>query len=198
MEALAVNRDYIMVRLNGDVKFNIYGIIEKVMDGTAFKYCANTGHLSITSEKYHKNSIFYLGLLDMISYSKETDGWFENKWFNGNWGDDPKNGHNQIESTLFYDELSFLLAEDLIRFDDIEFLTSDDIYRNAMAYFAAKENDKLAPLYACKTEKELISLYRKLCIENHPDKIGIENEFIRQLTETFAKLIKTFRNKTHK
>jgi len=188
-----VKEDYFLVHLNGNISYNIEGIVKSINSKKIFEYPYIQDYLTLLNPKYYKNSLLYHSLLNMISGSKEINGWFNGEWIEQReWGN-----LEQRVDTLYYDEFCFLAAEDLIKFDDYECLTLEDIWTRNGININKKKNDllsehpELKSLFDAKDYLQLRSAYRKLVKQWHPDKVG-ENDIIRYVTDLFFKFKKKF------
>ena len=190
---VAHNKDVIIVHVDGNVKFDMYGILSKISDGSAFSYALESmkGRSTLIRKKGYTHSHFYHSLMSIIDHVIEDDGWFGNEWKQA-FGKEEKASNCSFD-TLFYDEFLFLVAENLIEFDSAELLSMDDIWNNFDASTSGRDNPDIASLYGAKTKDELKSEYRKLLIKFHPDKTGLDNAIIRDIITAFNKLNKKYK-----
>ncbi len=182
MSNIIEDKDYILVNIE-NAKFNVEGILEKMLDKSYLKYKIFNNRFTIF---FKDGGFFGHGLSELIKYAENDGTWYSNTW-NCILGTEPYTGRLR---SLYYDEFVFLLSEDLIQFDDFELLTSDDIWKNFDNYIEAKETPFLKSLMDCKNKADLRKEYRKLVMEYHPDKTGSDNEQIRQITATYLRLVK--------
>lgn len=119
----ALEKDVFMVNLNGDVKFNVDGILERLVNKTIFNYPHLEPYQSLLHPKMHKSSFTYHMLEDLIKYGTEKDGWFDNKYTRvlGN-----TEKWNSCIDVIFWDEFLFLEYEGLIKYDSVEIIKIDD------------------------------------------------------------------------
>ena len=184
-----VKKDYLLVQLDGDVFYNINGILEYIVNKKIYEYPhLNTHHLTMMNPKTHLHSFLYHALENMISHSIEIDGWFNAEW-KQKFGDEEATMKVDI---LFYDEFCFLASEDLIRFDSYLCLTDEDIWINFSSKDCVNKYPEIKSLYEAKDLDQLKKAYRKLVMQWHPDIIG-ENDIIRNVTDAFLTLKKKFR-----
>ena len=213
---LSTIKEYILVHVDGNVRFNVEGIVSMLMDRTAFKYPCLEDRLTILhgglvnrqlkfGEKWtfagkkninhyeYASSFLYLSLNEMVKYARCEGDWYQGKWERF----DFSSPYRAVIDTVYYDEFIFLTAEGLIQFDRFTPLTCEDIWQNFIrsdAKIDGKVHKDILPLYEAKTFDELKKTYRRLMIDNHPDRNeGVHNpEFIDTLVHTFATLRKAF------
>lgn len=186
------DKAYLLVNLNGEVRFNVDGILDCINSKKILEYPhLTTGHLTMMNPKYSTGSFLYHSLLSMISHSTEKDGWYNAEWKQKFGKGEDAWIVNQRCDVVFYDEFCFLLAEDLIKFDSYEALTDEDIWRNVGIDIRKdqKEHPELKPLYDAKNKEQLKKAYRKLVLDWHPDRVG-DNETIKYVTVAYVKLKK--------
>lgn len=211
-------KDYLIVHLEGNCRFNIDGISSAFLNGSISKYTHLSGDrftmmdtrlqrpgLSLNEVywvqgKMQKNSFrgtdsfLYYSLLNLISKSTSDDG----VWFDGNYIDIDHEGvsRNLSCDTLFYDEFIFLTSENLIQFEDATFLTEDQIWNNFNKSIAQSNENfdaRLQPMFDSKSIEELRKEYRKLVLSTHPDITGTEaTEFMTLIVDAYLILKKTF------
>ena len=192
MNVPEVKKDYLLVELDGDIFYNINGILECLVNKKIYEYPhLNTHHLTMMNPKTLIHSFFYHSLDNMISHSTEVDGWYNGEW-KQKFG--IEEGTQRVD-VLFYDEFCFLAAEDLIRFNSYRCLTDADIWLNVGVDIRKyeKEHPEIKSLYDAKNLDELKKAYRKLVMQWHPDIVG-ENDIIRNVTDSFLTLKKKFKN----
>lgn len=72
----ALEKDVFTVNLNGNVEYNVDGILKKLVDKTMFEYPHMEDYQTFLHPKNYKSSLFYSSLDGLISYGVEKDGWF--------------------------------------------------------------------------------------------------------------------------
>lgn len=190
MNVPEVKKDYLLVHIDGDISYNVDGILERIVNKKIFEYPHLKTHLTMMNPKILIHSFLYHSLENMISHSIEIDGWFNGEW-KQKFG--TEEGTQRVD-ILFYDEFCFLAAEDLIKFDSYRCLTDEDIWLNVGVDIRKyeKEHPEIKSLYEAKDLDQLKKAYRKLVMQWHPDIIG-ENDIIRNVTDSFFTLKKKFR-----
>jgi len=190
MNVPQVKKDYLLVHIDGDISYNVDGILERIVNKKIFEYPHLKTHLTMMNPKILIHSFLYHSLENMISHSIEIDGWFNGEW-KQKFG--TEEGTQRVD-ILFYDEFCFLAAEDLIKFDSYRCLTDEDIWLNVGVDIRKyeKEHPEIKSLYEAKDLDQLKKAYRKLVMQWHPDIIG-ENDIIRNVTDSFFTLKKKFR-----
>lgn len=205
--------DYVLVRLIGRTKFDVYAIIDALVSNRTKDHFHFADRPSLLSqgfmynklkpyETYYINgmrrvnvpiyvhSLFYHTLQELITYGTTEDGqWYDNEWHK-TINNEPYNG---ICNTVFYDEFLFLASHNLIQFEDFEPLTHEKIWSNYDAYVAKEESKEEFPelvlasdIYTLKKE------FRKKCLQCHPDLVGQEsNEKMRRLILLYGVLKKS-------
>ena len=112
----ALEKDVFTVNLNGNVEYNVDGILTKLLDKTIFNYPHLEDYQTFLDPKNYKFSLFYSALDGLITYGTEKDGWF-NAAYSRLLGKEPYNAKIDL---LFWDEFLFLEYEGLIRYDSVE------------------------------------------------------------------------------
>jgi len=184
----AENNEYILVRIKGNVKFDVEGILHARIDKMDIHFQLKEYHTFMSNNYVH--SIFYHTLQELITYAKTEDGrWFENMWTRTL---GIRETYNGIADTLYYDEFLFLLQENLVTFDDFELLSSTKIWANYDTYMKSKEHQENFPeLFEAKDLSELRRIFKGLAKKLHPDIVGQEsNEKMREVIELYDVLRK--------
>ena len=80
MNVPEVKKDYLLVHIDGDISYNVDGILERIVNKKIFEYPHLKTHLTMMNPKILIHSFLYHSLENMISHSIEIDGWFNGEW----------------------------------------------------------------------------------------------------------------------